>query len=84
MALIYSGVVPSTPTTVQPIAVSPTSDPTQVSLTLANTLVIDQHIYSFISAQSGPLALDHDVAGALSWTTVASSSISISPDRTTM
>jgi len=55
LALIYSGVVPSTPTTVQPIVVSPTSDPTQVSLTLANKLVIDQHIYSYISAQSGPL-----------------------------
>ena len=54
LALIYSG-LPGTPTTVQPIAVSPTSDPTQVSFTLANKLVIDQHMYLFISAQSGPL-----------------------------
>ena len=54
LALIYSG-APSTPTTVQPIAVSPTSDPTQVSFTLATPLVIDQHMYLFMSAQSGPL-----------------------------
>ena len=54
LALIYSG-PPGTPTTVQPIAVSATSNPTQVSFTLATPLVIDQHMYLFMSAQSGPL-----------------------------
>ena len=44
-----------TPTTIQPIAVSPTSNPKAFAAHPCAPLVVDQHFYLFVSAQSGPL-----------------------------